>query len=198
MATPNKTTKKTTKSPTPAPAAKSAESTEPVDAAIEGVIEANSATVSKIVDNSSQVAKQSIEKVTEVSKQNAKVAQKVKAETTKGYDDIVTFSKANIDAFVTSNEIMTKGVQQIGDTVFKLVQSKFAEGVDFTQKVLACKTPEELFELQQAAVSANYAKSVEETRILAEMSIKLAEEASKPISERVNVTIETLTKPIAA
>lgn len=189
----------------PAAAPKTKAVVEPIDAAIE----ANTETVTKIVDTGTEVAKQSVEKAAEASQEQiataAKVSQeqittaaKVSADTFKGYEDFIALSKENIEAFVKSNAIYSKGVQEINETMLKLVQDNVAQSVDYTQKILGCTSIEDVFALQQEMATVQYSKTVEESKLLSEMTVALAEKASKPISDRVNVTIETLSKPIAA
>lgn len=209
MTTPAKSTpaKKTTKPATAkkAPAPKAKPAIEPIDAAIES----NTETVTKIVETGSEVAKQSVEKAadvsqeqiataTKVSKEQIATAAKVSADTFKGYEDMIAMSKDNIEALVQSNGIYNKGVQEINETILKLVQDNVAQTVDYTKKIMSCTSIEDVFALQQEIASVQYNKTVEESKLLSEMTVKLAEQASKPISDRVNVTIETLTKPIAA
>ena len=193
-ATPAKKTTKPTATPKKATAAKAAPVVEPIEVAIE----TNTETVSKIVKSSSEVAKQSVEKAAGVNQEQIAVAAKVSADAFKGYEDIIAVSKENIEAFVQSNGIVSKGVQQINETILKLVQDNITQSVDLTQKIMTCTSIEDIVALQQEAASANYTKTVQESRLLSEMTVQLAEKASKPISDRVNVTIETLTKPIAA
>lgn len=188
-----------------APAADIKAVVEPINAAIKS----NAETVTKIVEANTEVAKQSVEKTTEASQEQVATvakahqeqiatAAKVSADTFKGYEDIIAMSKDNIEAMVQSNDIYSKGIQQINETILKLVQDNVAQTVDYTQKIMTCTSIEDVVALQQEIASAQYNKTVEETKLLSEMTVKLAEKASKPISDRVNVTIETLTKPIAA
>lgn len=198
MTTSTKTTptKKTTKpvAAKKAPAAKTKPVVEPIDVATES----NTETVTKIVETSSEVVKQSVEKAADVSQEQIATVAKVSAETFKGYEDIIAMSKDNIEALVQSNGIYSKGFQEINETILKLVQDNVAQTVDFTQKIMTCTSVEDVVVLHQEITSTQYSKTVEESRLLSEMTVKLAEKASKPISDRVNVTIETLTKPIAA
>lgn len=185
--TAKKTTKKTT-APAKPSVSKSAEAT----------VEVNTETATKVVETTAEATKQNVDKAAASSKEQLENVAKVSAETFKGYEDMVSLSKDNIDAFVKSNEIVAKGVQQINETILQLVQNNVSQTVDYTQKIMTCTTIDEVIALQQEIAVANYSKSVEETRMLSDMTIKLAESASKPISDRVNVTIETLSKPIAA
>ena len=207
----NKTTKAAPAKKAPVAKTKpiSAPKTKPVSEPIDAAIEANTETVTKIVETGTEVAKQSVEKAAEASREQvataAKVSQeqittaaKVSADTFKDYEDIIALSKENIEAFVQSNAIYSKGVQEINETLLKLVQDNFSQSVNFTQKIMVCTSAEEVIALQHEMASVQYTKTVEESKMLSEMTVALAEKASKPISERVNVTIETLTKPIAA
>lgn len=193
MTTTAKTTpaKKTTKK-TPTPSKPSVSKT------AEATVEVNTETAAKVVETTAEVAKQGVDKAAASSKEQLETVAKVSAETFKGYEDMVSLSKDNIEAFVKSNEIVAKGVQEINETILQLVQNNVSQGVDYTQKIMSCTSVEEVIALQQEIAVANYSKSVEESRLLSDMTIKLAETASKPISDRVNVTIETLSKPIAA
>ena len=177
-----------------APAPKAQPVVEPIEAAIE----ANTETVAKIVETSSKVATKSVEKAADASQEQIATAAKVSADAFKSYEDIIALSKENIEALVQSNGIYNKGVQQINDTIMKLVQDNVAQTVDYTKKMMSCTSVEDVVALQQELASAQYSKTVEESQLLSDMTVKLAEKASKPISDRVNVTIETLTKPIAA
>lgn len=198
MATSPKTTpaKKSTK---PAAAKKTpAPKTQPVVEPIEAAIKSNTETAKKIVKTSTDVAKQNVEKAADASKEQIATSAKVSADTFKGYEDMIALSKENIGAIVQSNSIYTKGFQEINETILKLVQSNVAQSVDYTHKIMSCTSIEAVVALQQEIATVQYTKTVEESKLLSEMTVKLAEKAAKPISERVNVTIETLSKPIAA
>lgn len=198
MATSPKTTpaKKSTK---PAAVKKaSAPKTQPVVEPFEAAIKTNTETATKIVKTSTNVAKQNVEKAADASKEQIATAAKVSADTFKGYEDMIALSKENVEAMVQSNGIFSKGVQEINEKILKLVQSNMAQTVDYTQKIISCTSIEAVVALQQEIATVQYSKTVEESKLLSEMTVKLAEKAAKPISDRVNVTIETLSKPIAA
>jgi hypothetical protein len=45
---------------------------------------------------------------------------------------------------------------------------------------------------------AGYAKAIEDSRRITNMSVKLAEEAAQPLTKQVSATVEKFSKPIAA
>ena len=179
-----------TKAPTP--------KAQPVVEPTKSLIDTNAKTATKSVEASAKVAKKSVKKTTDASKEQIASSAKVGAETFKSYEDMIALSKENIEAIVQSNGIYSKGFQQINETFLKLVQDNVAQTVDYTKKIMTCTSIEDAVALQQELATAQYSKAVEESQLLSDMTVKLAEKASKPISDRVNVTIETLTKPIAA
>ncbi len=63
--------------------------------------------------------------------------------------------------------------------------------------LLAVKTIQELIALQNAYAKASFNAFVAESAKLQELSVKIANEALAPLSERVNLTVETLGKPAA-
>lgn len=183
------TAKKTAAKP-----ATAASAIEPVEAAVK----AGQETVETIVKTNTAVAKKGVEKAVAMSEEQFAAAAKASAEAYKGYEDIIAFSKSNIEAFVKSNEILSSGVKEINTSIYKLAQSSVEETVALTQKMMSCTSFAEVVELQSDLAKTQYEKAVAESRKLSDQTIKLAEKASKPIAERMTVAVETLSKPLAA
>ncbi len=53
-------------------------------------------------------------------------------------------------------------------------------------------------EVQGDLVKSSYDKLVSDSRRMSDMSVKVAENAAKPIAGRLNVAVEKFTKPLAA
>jgi len=188
------TAKKTTTTKTAPKSAPAAATIEPVEAAVK----AGQETVETIVKTNTEVAKKGVEKAVAMSEEQFAVAAKASAEAYKGYEDIVAFSKCNIEAIVKSNEILSSGVKEINSTIYKLAQSNVEETVALAQKMMGCSSLAEVVELQSDLAKTQYEKAVAESRKLSDQTIKLAEQASKPLAERITVAVETLSKPLAA
>lgn len=188
------TAKKTT-TPKAAPKQASAPMTAvPVEAAVK----AGQETVETIVKTNTQVAQKGVEKAVAMTEEQFAVAAKAGADAYKGYEDMVAFSKSNIEAMVQSNEIFSVGVKEINSTIYKLAQSNIEQTVALAQKMMSCTSLAEVVELQSDLAKTQYETAVEETRKLSDQTIKLAEKASKPLAERLTVAVETLSKPLAA
>jgi phasin family protein len=166
--------------------------TEPVESAVAAGREA----VETVVNAGREAAARSYEKAVAMGKEQVEAAVKAGAEAFKGYEDVVSFGRDNVDAVVRSGTIIAKGVQDINKVWLGLAQTSMEEGMNAAKSLLGCRTVKEVFELQGEYARTNYAKLVGETRRVTDMTVRLSEEATTPIANRVNAAIEKLTKPL--
>lgn len=143
-------------------------------------------------------ATESIEAAMAAGKDSIETAVKAGTEAFKGYEDAVAYGKANVDAVMKSNAIFVKGVQDFNKVLFGLAQESIEGSVAASKKFLGCKTVQDVVEIQTALATTNYAKALKDSGEISDLSAKLAEEASQPITKCVNDTIEKFTKPIVA
>lgn len=186
------TTKKTTK----ATEAKGVESkaTETVEAAVNVGKEA----VETVVKAGTDAAAKGYEKAVAVSKEQVEAAAKVGADAFKGYEDVIAYNQNNLEAMMKVSAIWTKGVQDFNKELTVLANTSMEQSVTATKQILGCKTVEEVVAVQTDLAKTNYDNAVAESRKLSDMSIKLAENAAAPITARVNETVATFSKPLAA
>ena len=165
---------------------------------VQATVKASQETVETFVKTNTEVAKKGVEKAVAMSEEQFAAVAKAGADAVKNYEDMVSLSKSNIEAFVKSNEILSSGVNEINSSIYKLAQTNIEQTVALAQKIMTCTSIAEVVELQSDAAKSQYSKAVEESRKLSDQTIKLAEKASKPIAERLAITVETLSKPLAA
>ncbi len=123
---------------------------------------------------------------------------KTAADAIKGYEEVVSFNQEAVDAVMKSNAILVKGVQDINTVLFGLAQASLEDSVAATQKIFGCKTVADVMDAQADLATAGYAKALEDGRKISDLSVQVAEAASKPITKQVNATVEKFSKPIAA
>lgn len=138
------------------------------------------------------------EKAVAVTREQVEAAVNAGAEMFKGYEDVAGFGKENIDAIMTTSAVLSKGMQDLNKVWFALAQEALEQNVAATKRILGSKSVVEVVEIQSDLAKASYDKVMTESRRLSDMSIKLAEEASAPITGRVNTAMEAFTKPFAA
>lgn len=168
--------------------------TEPVETAVAVGREA----VETVVKAGREAATKGYEQAMAMGKEQVEAAVKAGAEVFKGYEDVVAFGRDNAEAVVRSSTILAKGVQDINKAWLGLTQSAVEQGVTQAKNLLGCKSVQDVFELQGEYVRGNYTKLIGESRRIADMTVKLSEEAVAPLARRVNATVEKLTRPLAA
>ncbi|MBC8339380.1 MAG: phasin family protein [Rhodospirillales bacterium] len=123
---------------------------------------------------------------------------KTAADAIKGYEQAVAYSKESIDAVMKSNAIFVKGLQDINTVLFGLAQASLEDSVAATQRIFDCKTVSDVMDTQAELAKAGYEKALDDSRKVSELSVKVAEAASQPITKQVNAAVEKFSKPMAA
>ena len=162
---------------------------------VEAAVAAGKETVENAVKVGQDAAQKGINEAVAMTKDNADKASKAFFT---GYDDLTEVSQGNIEAVTAAMNIWTKGFEAMGHEVASFTQGSFEQSVAVGKDLMACKTVNEVVDLQNTLARANFDKTVAEATKLSEMSVKTANEASEPLQARVNETIEKLVKPIAA
>ena len=165
---------------------------------VEAAVAAGADAVESAVKAGAQVAAKGYEKAVAMGREQVETAVKAGAGAFKGYGDLAGFGKDNVQAVMTSGAILAKGVQDLNDVWLGLARASVEDAVGAAKALFGCKTLPEVVELQTGLAQAQYEKFVAESRRLSDMSAKLAENTSAPITARVTVAVEKFTKPLAA
>jgi phasin family protein len=184
----------TTKKSAPKAAAK----VTPAPKMVENAVAVSKETVENVVKVSTEAATKGVEKAVAASQENVAAAVKAGTDAFKGYEEVISFGKANVDAVVKANELFVKGMQSLNKEIFAIAQATLEGNAEVTKKVLSCASVQDAVTMQNDLVKANYEKAMSEGRKITDMTVKLAQDASAPITKRVNVTVEKITKELAA
>jgi len=184
------TAKKTTRTAKPAkPAA--VELTETIETAV-------GAGKKIVVKASADTATKGVDKAIAMSKEQVNPAAKAGTEVLKSYEDVVGFGKESIDAVVTANVILMKGLQELNTQFFGITTFSLEKNAEATKKLFTCKTPEEFFALQNDLAKANYDDVLVEFQKMSNLSVKVADDFFAPIGKQVDATVEKITKKLVA
>jgi phasin family protein len=112
----------------------------------------------------------------------------------KGYEDITSLGKDNVEAAVKSSQIIAKAAEELSKAIVSFTQASLEMGMQASQSLLAVKTVQDLVEAQSEFAKNSFDHVVAGTSKISDMAIKVANEAAEPISQRVNVAIEKITK----
>lgn len=104
------------------------------------------------------------------------------------------FNKANVDAVVESGKIFFAGAQELVKSDVETGKTVIETVTEDAKKVAAVKSPTELFELQGEFARRNFDAAVSFGSKRTEAIVKLYNDAFAPISNRVSVAAEKVTK----
>jgi phasin family protein len=116
------------------------------------------------------------------------------AKTTELAGEATEFSKANVEAVVESGKIFFAGAQDIVKSDLETGKTVLETVTEDAKKVAAIKSPTELMELQGEIVRRNFDALVSFGSKRTETLMKLYNDAFAPISNRVSVAAEKISK----
>lgn len=116
----------------------------------------------------------------------------------KSYEDLQAAGKANVEALVESSSIAAKGAEDLSREIVAYSQSALDKSITTGKAMLTAKSIQEVVELQKDFFKSSFDSMVAEATRIQELSVKVTNEALAPLSTRVNATVETLSKPLAA
>ena len=108
--------------------------------------------------------------------------------------EVTEFTKGNVEAMVESGKILAGGMQDMGRAAVEDTKTAFETMTADMKKFAAVKSPTELFKLQGEIARRNFDAMVGYSSKNAEKAVKLANDAFAPISSRVSVAAEKVSK----
>ncbi len=108
--------------------------------------------------------------------------------------EVGEFTKGNLEALVESGKILASGAQEIGRDYVDESKSAFETLTADLKKIAAVKSPTEFFQLQGELTRRNFDSAIAFGSKSSEKFVKLSNEAFAPISNRVSVAVEKISK----
>ena len=104
------------------------------------------------------------------------------------------FAKGTVEAMVESGKIFSGSVQDMGKTYAEEAKSAYELMTADLKEIAAVKSPTELFQLQGKIMRRNFDAVVSTTSKNAEKVMKLSNDVFAPLSARMNVAAEKMSK----
>jgi hypothetical protein len=104
------------------------------------------------------------------------------------------FAKGNVEALVEAGKIFAEGLQSIGKTYADEAKSAFEAATADMKEMAAIKSPTELFQLQGKLARRNFDSMMAFGSKSSEAIVKLANEGFAPISGRVSLAADKISK----
>jgi len=174
---------------------KSAEAVNEALKPVESAVYAGKETVEAAVKAGAAAAQKGYEQAVALTKEQVEKASEAMF---KGYDQLNAMSKENIEAVVASSSIVAKGVENLSKEVFAMAQATLETSINSAKAFFGVKTLREAVDLQSELSRTQFDRLMSDSAKLADLSVKVANEAFQPIQARVNVAMEKLMKPVAA
>ena len=152
-------------------------------------------TVETLVKGAHEATQKGYEQALALTKENLT---KANDQLFKGYDDMTKTGKENVDAFVQASTVFARAVEDMSKAVFAYTQASVDMSVSTGKALLTAKSLREVVDLQNEFARTSFDSLLAEATKLSELSVKAANQALEPIQARVNATVATFAKPIAA
>ena len=110
-------------------------------------------------------------------------------------EQILAFSQGNVEAMMKSSQIWASGLQDLSRQITATAQASFQDNVSMLRSLTAIRTLQDAVALQTTAARTAMEKAMAESTRLTETSMKLAEQASAPITARVGAAMEMVGAP---
>jgi phasin family protein len=120
------------------------------------------------------------------------------SKSTKAIEDLVEFSKGNVEAMVASGRVAAKGAEEFAKYSAEYGRSAVEKANATAKQFAAVKSPTEFFQLQGDVAKQALDALVAEGSKFTESYLKLIGEISQPISNRLAVAAEKVKTTIAA
>lgn len=108
--------------------------------------------------------------------------------------DMTEVAKGNVEAVVESGKLLASGMQDMGKTYADEAKSAYETATADMKEMAAIKSPTELFQLQGKIMRRNFDALVATSSKNTEAAMKLANDVMAPITARVNVAVEKISK----
>tara|TARA_R110000782_G_scaffold268047_2_gene364042 strand:- start:24069 stop:24848 length:780 start_codon:yes stop_codon:yes gene_type:complete len=123
----------------------------------------------------------------------AEMSEKAKVgveKSSKTFEELSDIAKGNVEAFVESGKIASKGVESMGHGAAEYGRMTFEKASAAMKSMAAVKSPAEFFQLQSELLSSSFDAFAKEAAKNSEAMLKLAGDVAQPISTRVSVVTE--------
>ena len=109
----------------------------------------------------------------------------------KGAEQLVAFSQGNAEAMMRSGQILAQGMQELSRQMVETAQGQLEQSMQAMRVLAGVRSPKEAMDLQATTLRSAYEAMLSESGRITERSMKLAEQASAPLTARLGVAMET-------
>lgn len=116
----------------------------------------------------------------------------------KAAEEAAAFGRGNVEALAKATQIYVSGVQDLSRQSMALVQGLTEQALESAKALSGVRSLKEAAEVQAGLARTTFERTVSETTKLQETALKVAEQTFAPLSARVTLAVEKMSRPIAA
>ena len=155
-------------------------------------------TVTKVQETAQKFTADATARATEMFGDVSARAKTAMEKGSKGVEEMVEFSKGNLEAVVASGRVAAKGAQDIAKYSADYGRKSIEEATANAKKFAAVKSPTEFFALQSEVAKTSLDAFVGEASKFTEGYMKLVGEIMQPMQNRYAVAVEKVKTAVAA
>ncbi len=104
--------------------------------------------------------------------------------------DAIAMSQEKMDAMMKSSTIFAKGLEDIIKTCMDIAQTSGEKNANMGKTLMACKTLNELTEVQSRMAQASFDDFMTNATKISEMSVKLCTDCFEPLNDQMSKSIK--------
>ncbi len=116
----------------------------------------------------------------------------------KAAEEAAAFGRGNVKALAKSAQAYVAGVQDLSRQAAAMVQGLTEQALEGAKAFSNVRSLKEAAEIQANLTRATFERAVSETTKLQEAALKVAEQSFAPLSARVTLAAEKMSRPTAA
>jgi phasin family protein len=163
----------------------------------ENVVKIGGKAVKDFMSSSADEAQKAQEKVFAIGREGAEQFAKSADAATKVLYEAISISRENIETGIEVGNMTAALAKDVSSEVFEAANRAFSDNLEASKEFFACRTFNDMFELQNRIVKNNIDNFFNESVKLSGMVFEYTTEALEPINERVAQATDQLSKVMA-
>ncbi len=116
----------------------------------------------------------------------------------KAAEEAAAFGRGNVEAVAKSAQVYVSGVQDLSRQAAAMVQGLTDHALEGAKALSGARSLKEAAGIQANLVRAAFERTISDTTKLQETALKVAEQSFAPLSARLTLAVEKMSRPIAA
>ncbi|WP_424814094.1 phasin family protein [Roseococcus sp. YIM B11640] len=145
-----------------------------------------------------QIAEDGVAQARAAVEKTMETANKAATDLIKATEEAVELGRGNFEAVSKASQLYVTGVQDLTRQTAAMFQAYSDQAIEAVKTMSSMKSLKEATDFQATYSRSSFERAMADASKIQEATIKLAETAFEPISSRMNIIVEKMTKPLAA